>query len=330
MRYNSFSLWLSRFRNFVYAEWHYVCAHLGIYHFTHYPCFVNIEPANFCTLHCPECPVGNSDLRTVKRSPRTMDMTIYIDILQQFSPYIHTIQFFFQGEPLLHPRLPEMIRLARQQGLYTIVSTNAQQLNESMAEAIVQSGLNRIIVSLDSLDERSYQAYRKNGSLSQCLQGIRFLRQFKERQRSNLHIEIQCLRLRSNEGEWSRFEKEYRLLGADSLTFKTAQLYDYKDGHSLMPTLERYSRYRKGRDGKYFLYRPWWKSSICHRLFTGCIIDTDGNMLPCCFDKNEQHKFGSVRESGMHSCWHSKPAESFRRSVLTNRAVVSICGNCTE
>jgi MoaA/NifB/PqqE/SkfB family radical SAM enzyme len=59
------------------------------------------------------------------------------------------MQFYFQGEPLLNTHLPEMISLAHQTGLYTIVSTNAQALTQEMAEALVKSGLNRIIVSID-------------------------------------------------------------------------------------------------------------------------------------------------------------------------------------
>jgi MoaA/NifB/PqqE/SkfB family radical SAM enzyme len=164
------------------------------------------------------------------------------------------IQFYFQGEPLLNLDLPQMIREAHEAGLYTIVSTNAQALTAQLAEQLVQSGLDRIIISMDGLTDESYSAYRVGGSLEKTKEAIRYLQESKQRQttsnnfkRSQTIIELQCLRLKSNEHEWRTFKRVYKRLGADRLTFKTAQLYGYENGHPLMPTAPRYSRYIKGK-----------------------------------------------------------------------------------
>ena len=259
-----------------------------------------------------------------------MPENVYKRVLQEIQEFAQVLQFYFQGEPTLHPSLASMIRQAHDAGLYTIVSTNAQNISPALAKELISAGLNRIIVSIDGLSEQSYQAYRQGGSLEKALTALHNLHEAKQHLKGKTHIELQCLRLKSNEHEWHKFEQEYRSLGADSLTFKTAQLYDYQHGNPLMPSQQRYSRYRKGKDGYYHLYKPWWHSQICHRIFTGCVIDTEGNVLPCCFDKQRRHRFGNVMQQSLKEIWQSPSARSFRREVLSHREQVAICQNCTE
>ena len=255
-----------------------------------------------------------------------MDWDTYLRILKQVQATAHTIQFYFQGEPLLNPLLPRMIARAHEVGLFTIVSTNAQALTHTLAQELVKSGLNRIIVSIDGFSEESYAAYRVGGNLRRALQGLQFLSQAKAQYASSICIELQVLRLRSNEHEWQWIRQHYRTLGATRLVFKTAQLYDYQHGHPLLPTDERYSRYKKGEDGKYHLTRK--KKSSCYRLWSGCVVTTMGLVLPCCYDKDSEHAFGSLLVQDIEQIWHNKNADDFRRQVLLNRHAIPICQEC--
>lgn len=253
-------------------------------------------------------------------------MTHFKQILEQVKTSVHTMQFYFQGEPLLNKDLPEMIQLAHKEGIHTILSTNALALTPLLAKQLMQSGLNRIIVSIDGLSEESYGAYRVGGSLHKAMEGLVSLRQAKDTTGSSTHIELQMLRLRTNENEWSTISQRYRKMGADSLTLKTAQLYDYEHGHPLMPTNEKYSRYVKRKDGLYHLKRKPGRS--CYRLWTGCVITVHGDVLPCCFDKNGQYPFGNIFTSSLSEIYHSDKANRFRESVLRKRSTLQICSNC--
>ena len=255
-----------------------------------------------------------------------MSWDTYLRILTQVQATAHTIQFYFQGEPLLNPLLPKMIARAREAGLFTIISTNAQALTRSMAHELVKSGLHRIIVSIDGFSEESYAAYRVGGDLHRALEGLQFLREAKAEYGSSICIELQVLRLRSNEHEWEWIRQHYRTLGATRLVFKKAQLYDYQHGHSLMPTDERYSRYKKGEDGTYHLARPRKRS--CYRLWSGCVVTTTGEVLPCCYDKAGAHAFGSLKEQHIEQVWHNKNADDFRRQVLQDSHAIPICREC--
>ena len=209
-----------------------------------------------------------------------MSYEVWQRTLSEIRETAFVIQFYFQGEPLLNKDLPQMIREAHEAGLYTIVSTNAQAMTESLANELVASGLDRIIISMDGLTQASYSAYRVGGDIEKNKAAIRYLKEAKSRghkvSRSPI-IELQCLRMRSNEHEWAQFKRVYKDLGADRLVFKTAQLYDYSQGHPLMVTNPRYSRYEQDADG---LYHRKKLSHGCWRVWSGCAITPTGEVRP--------------------------------------------------
>ena len=256
-------------------------------------------------------------------------MELFRTILNDVRAHAHTMQFYFQGEPMLNRQLPEMIRLAHEAGLYTVVSTNAQALDQASATALTQAGLNRIIVSMDGYSQAIYEQYRVGGSVQKAKDALRFMSEAKRQHHSKLTIELQCLLLSTNQAEWGMLRREYKQLGADRLTLKTAQLYDFEHGNPLMPADSRYSRYRYDvKLGKYVLKRPL--RNRCLRLWSGCVIDTNGNILPCCYDKNEQFVLGNIREQPLRQIWHGTKACDFRNEVMTRRAEINICTNCDE
>ena len=252
-----------------------------------------------------------------------MSIHLFRKVLQEAAPHALTFQFYFQGEPLLNSDLPAMIREAHEAGLYTIVSTNAQALTATMAEDLVRAGLDRIIVSMDGLTEESYHAYRIGGSIGKCQSALRYLREAKERLKGHTLIELQCLRLKSNEHEWSLFKEQYKAMGADRLVFKTAQLYDYADGHPLMPSNPRYSRYTKGTDG---LYRRRALHKRCLRVWSGVVVTTNGDVLPCCYDKERTFRYGNITKTPLEELFRSSKALAFRQAALKEQP--EICKEC--
>ncbi len=245
--------------------------------------------------------------------------------LEQASKYAHTIQFYFQGEPLLNKELPQMISEAHEAGLYTIVSTNAQAITTEIAAALISAGLSRIIVSMDGLSQETYGAYRIGGDIEKCKNALLLLHEEKRKQKGNTLIEMQCLRLRTNEHEWQEMKKHYRELGADRLVLKTAQLYDYADGHPLMPTDNRYARYLLGSDGHYHR-KPMGKG--CLRVWSGCVVTTTGDVLPCCYDKAHVYSYGNIMDKSLRELFCSDKATAFRKAALKEQP--QICKECAR
>ena len=288
----------------------------------HTPLFVSVEPSAVCQLRCPACPVGlrNNEITELRHSDRLLKKDLWERVLSQIKDSAWVVQFYFQGEPLLNKDLPLMIREAHDAGLYTIVSTNAQAMTPELAQALVAAGLDRIIISMDGLTQESYSAYRVGGSLDQCKAAIRWLQKAKS---AGLTIELQVLRLRSNEHEWRAFRKEYKTLGADRLVFKTAQLYDYRHGHPLMPSEPRYRRYEQHADGLWYR-KPLGKG--CFRVWSGVVIAANGDVLPCCYDKNHAHAYGNLRTASLRELFSGPKAQAFRAQALLQNP--EICKEC--
>ena len=325
----------SRFINALKCYWNYALSLFGLVRISHTPLFVSVEPAAVCQLRCPECPVGlrqssithqssiNRTSSIVQSSIPTMSLDLWHRVLSEIRDTAFIVQFYFQGEPLLNKDLPKMIAEAHEAGLYTIVSTNAQALTPELAKALVAAGLNRIIVSMDGLSEESYGTYRIGGNLAQTKAALLYLREAKEQLKSHMMIELQCLRLRTNEHEWAEFKRRYKQLGADRLVFKTAQLYDYKNGNPLMPSDARYSRYIKGADGLYHRRRL---SRICWRAWSGAVVTTNGEVLPCCYDKSCAHAYGNIKVSSLRELFGNEKALAFRKAALCQTP--QICQQC--
>ena len=112
------------------------------------------------------------------------------------------------------------------------------------------------------------------------------------------------------------------------MRLKTAQLYDYTHGNDLMPDNERYSRYKRLKDGTYRLKHK--TGNRCWRMWSSCVFTWDGNLVHCCFDKDAQHTIGSLTSHPFSFIWKSKAYFNFRKSILTKRNQVEICKNCSE
>ena len=314
----------------------YALSRLGLVRISHAPLFVSVEPANICQLKCPECPVGrrNYEITGSRDHEKWMPRDVWHRVLAEIRDTAFVVQFYFQGEPLLNKELPTMIREAHEAGVYTIVSTNAQAMTEKLAEELVHAGLDRIIISMDGLTDDTYNAYRIGGSLEKCKEALKWLRKAKSvctlsakrsvlYQRSGPIIELQVLRLRSNEHEWRAFEQQYKVLGADRLVFKTAQLYDYAEGHPLMPSEPRYSRYIQGADGLYHRRRL---GKGCFRVWSGVVVTTTGDVLPCCYDKAHEHSYGNIMNTSLKKLFTGEKANAFRRAAY--RQTPLICQEC--
>ena len=312
---------LKRLRNTLRCRSSYLLSRMGICRIAHMPTFVSIEPINYCQLRCPECPVGMAS--GTQHKPSQMDWATFCTAIDSIASYAYAVIFHFQGEPLLHPHLSKMVAYAHGKHLFTMLSTNGQAMTTQMAQALAQAGLDRIIVSVDGLSPQTYNAYRVGGSLPKALAALRL-----SREAGIPEVVLQCLKLRTNEHEWPILKQRYRELGATHLDLKTAQFYDYEYGHPLMPTHARDARYIKGSDNLYHLKKP--VRNHCIRLWSGCVITTSGEVLPCCFDKEHLHAFGNINRQPFADIWHSPAAEAFRRQVLRDRSAFPICTNCTE
>lgn len=291
---------------------------------------ISVEPTNICNLHCPECPSGTNDL-TRKRG--NMSYGMFEKIFNDLKKNIFYLTLYFQGEPYLNKDLFRMIKLAHDNYIFVVTSTNGHFLTQENARLTVESGLDEIIISVDGTDQESYGSYRKSGSLETVKKGISELsRQKKELSSSVPVIVIQFLVLKTNEHQMKEIKKLGIELGADEVRFKTAQFYNFEEGNNLLPLNGKYARYRKVRreDGseRFVIKNPM--RNRCWRMWNSAVITWEGDVVPCCYDKNADHKMGNLADSSFGNIWKSENYRMFRQQIFSSRKKVEICRNCNQ
>lgn len=290
------------------------------------PFFISIEPTTSCNLRCPQCPSG---LREFTR-PTGMLSEVFLErTLLQLKPYLHSLTFYFQGEPYLNPGFLKMAAFAHRQGIYTITSTNGHYLGETNARDTVLSHLDKLIISVDGITQEVYEQYRVGGKLSKVMEGTReIVRQKRLLKSRTPHIVWQFVVFKPNEHQVEAVRKLGKELGVDEVKIKTAQIYDFENGHELIPEQGAYSRYRRNAEGRFEIKNHLLDQ--CWRMWQGCVITWDGKIVPCCFDKDAKHQLGDLNTESFRTVWHSEAYNTFRRTILTGRSRIDICNNCTE
>lgn len=291
-----------------------------------HPWAASIEPTTSCNLRCPECPTG---MQSLKRSKGNMNMEVFRKILEKLSPDLIHLTLYFQGEPMLNPYFTQMVQMARSQKIFVTTSTNGHFLNDENVEKIIKSDLSHLVISIDGLDQETYEKYRVNGDLNTVTEGIhRLVSAKKAAKSSSPFIELQFLVMRHNQHQMHQMREFAKQSGVDKLAFKTAQVYNFDAESIIIPTLKSKSRYRQTSDGSWVMAKKI--RNRCQRVWSSIVITWDGKVVPCCYDKNADHQPGNLLEQSLSSIWENHLYTSFREKILSNRAEIDICRNCGE
>lgn len=290
------------------------------------PISISIEPTTSCNLRCPECPSG---LRSFTRPTGMLKDELFKNVIDQLSSTLSYLTFYFQGEPYLNSNFLEMVKYASGKGIYTATSTNAHYLDDENAKKTITSGLDRLIISIDGTSQETYESYRVGGKIDKVIEGTKnILRWRKELKSITPHVVFQFLVVRPNEHQVPRVYQLAKQLGVDRVALKTAQIYDFKNGSALIPTMDKYSRYRQEPDGHYSIKNELLNH--CWKMWHSCVITWDGKVVPCCFDKDAHHIMGDLSLQSFEDIWKSEGYRQFRASLLQSRSEIEMCKNCTE
>jgi len=255
------------------------------------PMTISFEPTTACNLRCPECPSG---LRIFTRETGNLKEDFFRATIDDLYKDLMYLIFYFQGEPYINPKFLDMVKYASDKGIYTITSTNGHFLNDDNARKTIESGLDRLIISVDGTTQEVYENYRKEGNLEAVLQGARNVVKWKKQLNSSTpHLIFQFLVVKPNEHQIPEIYKLAKEIGIDEVKLKTAQVYDYEHGNELIPEQQKYSRYSKQNDGTYRVKNQLLNH--CWKLWHACVITWDGLVVPCCFDKDATHRLGNQR-----------------------------------
>lgn len=291
------------------------------------PMSISFEPTTSCNLRCPECPSG---LREFTRPTGMLKQDFFKQTIDDIYKDILYLIFYFQGEPYLNKNFLDMVKYASSKGIYTATSTNAHYLTDEVARKTVESGLDRLIISIDGTTQEVYQQYRRGGRVDKVIAGARNIVKWKKELKSKTpFVFFQFLVVKPNEHQIEEIKILADEVGVDEVRFKTAQVYDYEnDPNQLIPVNEKFSRYKKNKTGKHEAKNKL--ANHCWKLWQANVITWDGMVVPCCFDKDASHRLGDLKNQSFKEIWHNDNYKQFRKELMTSRKNIDICANCSE
>jgi len=293
-----------------------------------YPPILMVEPTNICNLKCPMCPSGNGDMN---RPQGKMDLENFKRVLDDVGDYIYQMQFWNQGEPFINRVFLDFVKAAKEKGIMALTSTNGHFIRtDETAEALVTSGLDQIIFSMDGTNQETYEKYRVGGNYQLVIETLERISRAKIKLYSKTPlIELQFIVFKHNQKEIDdliALAKKFRI---NRIAFKTAQVYSEDQAQEFLPEDDEMRRYEMEGDS---LKLKGDIQNWCKRLWMNSTINWDGSVSPCCFDKDADHAFSYIFENGdtFKKTWKNSKYMKFRKQVMSDRKAIDICRNCTE
>jgi len=246
-----------------------------------------------------------------------MDVELYRGLTDEVGDRVGIMTPWNFGEPLLHPRLAEMIEIAKRRGVMVSLNTNALSLDREKADALIESGLDSITFSFDGATKETYERFRGEGNFERVSENVRqfVARRRAKKSRTPLTI-LQFIVMNGNEHEIPAIRGLARAWGTDKLALKR---FTYLE--------ENGSAFRPADSALAMPQRP--VLSPCSRLWLSSTVLSDGRVTTCCGDLGFEHVMGTLGlDGGFADIWNGPAYRRMRRQARDSVRNFAMCHTC--
>lgn len=278
-----------------------------------FPIRFNIEPTNYCNLHCSMCP------RELNRPFGYMDFKLFQKVIDESILYGKRLIITTNkdGEPLLHPELPRMIKYAKdKKAAYKInFYTNGILLTEDKSLELIKSGLDTVHISIDAFTRETYKKIKNNEKLEIVEENVKRLVELKKKYHSKIPLVIvKIIHTPDTKDEIKLFVTKWK----DIVEFVEIGEYHMWDGTLNKPNsqnrsepIERINRYP------------------CTFLWYNPVILWDGRVTTCCVDYQGKGIIGDIKEESFAKIWQGDMLRKTRRAHLEGQyESMPLCSKC--
>lgn len=265
-----------------------------------------IETTLACDLRCPECAIGGG---MVERAKGLMSFEHYKIIADKIAPYAEYVYLHIWGEPMLNPDIFRMIEYTARFAKSNI-STNGQSMTPAMAERLIHSGVNDIIVSIDGATQETYEQYRVGGSLGKAFEALEMLQHFNSKNGNRVNIAPQFIVFKHNQHQMEEFSKRGACFGLEPY-FKAPYIRK-KDSRFQYSDFPEYAR-------PHFPNTESLKSAMagCSAPKDVFNVLVDGTVVACCHDYGGFTNFGNIFTGDIMEIWNGATMGEFRTALAS-------------
>lgn len=287
------------------------------------PLSVYLQASNACNFKCEYCSQSLDDSAlgnmNIKRS--FMSFEIFekaIEQLQKFNGKIKVINITGFGEPLLNPRIADMIRLAKEKKVAKRIElvTNGSMLTHEMSDKLTEAGLDLLRISIQGLTKEAYKKIsRVDVNINSYLENLAYL--YKNKKNTKIYIKILGETLEEDETE----EDFYKMFGNFCDSIGVEHLVPVMPGVDYSKVVE--TNINTGMVG-------CKNDNIfsCPRSFYMMTVNTDGLVRPCC-NYDPPMIIGDINKENLFEIWNGSKMKNFRMNQLKNGTKSNgVCKKC--
>lgn len=277
-----------------------------------FPLYFEIETVNACNARCPFCTIDDWH----RHSP-TMKMDLFRKIADEIienKERTRRVALYRDGEPLLDKKMPDRIAYLKEGGVDKVgISTNVSLLNEENSRRLLESGIDEIILSIDSMRKDVFEAMRVRLKFEEVKENaLRFI-EMRNRMNTNTQVWVRMIATDKNRDEWPEYEAFWkpRLRDSDRLYWHS----EHNWGDQLDAAANRAMSYEP--------------TLPCVALWSLMVIFSDGRVPLCNVDYNLRHPTGDLNTESIREVWQSQVMAERRHHHLTGKKGPSdMCANC--
>ena len=274
-----------------------------------FPVHLGIETSSVCDLRCKMCFQSDPEFRDKKENFGLMDYDLYKQIIDEgMEKGLCSVKLSIRGEPILHPRLPEMISYAREKGILDVMfNTNANQLDEEKSRAILSAQPHLVIFSVDADTKELFESIRIGADFERVVRNITRFHEIREKEfpQSITKTRVQMTVVSEAKHEVSLVQKRWQEM-VDQIAIKDALVRQHIVG-----------------DAKTYMQQP------CRVLWQRLDVHYDGSVWLCDNDYCGKYCVGHFPKESIHDIWHSERMREVRRLHSAGcRSNMEPCGHC--
>lgn len=283
------------------------------------PFTVILDSSEACNFRCNYCFRSSNNVNAwgeyaIKKNIMSMDVfEKAVSQILRFSESVKQISLSCHGEPLCNRRLPQMARYIKDRGIDARISihTNASLLNKEYAKEIAESGIDKIVVSLQGLDAEVYK--RVCGvsiDYDDFFNNLAYLYKNK-RKETKIHIKIMDIAV---EGREEEFYERFGSIADTVFVEQMVPIWKNVNKDDCPHTI-------KNKYGQEFPLQE-----CCPLIFNTIVVTPEGDVYPCT-QITSKEKLGNIFDNTLVEMWNCEKRKELLIRQLTDNQPES-CRDC--
>ena len=262
-----------------------------------------VEITNICNMRCSFCHGHSRKMRQLTREE-------FAHILHQLQGQTDYVYYHLMGEPLTHPNLPEFLRMAKEQGFKSVITTNGTLLHKVLP-ALLEAGLHKLSISLHSFerdDEETFRAYLSrvaSAAIAAADAGtvvvLRLWNKGFDRGRNALALEFLQTAI---PGQWKENTRGFRI--REKFYLEWGDRFQWPDQNAPI----------QGQQVR------------CYGMVDHFGILCDGTVVPCCLDSDGVIALGNVFREDLSDILNSPRAKAIAAGWQRRTPSEDLCRRC--